>query len=94
MRSFTLLTSLLLACRNNDKSNEPATEPSIEVVETDSDGDGVSDSEDAFPDDPNESVDTDRDGVGANADCDDEDASLLSTDNDPPIFLNRFSASE
>ena len=70
------------ACGEEDKSNEPATEPSIEVVETDSDGDGVIDSEDAFPDDPNESVDADEDGVGANADCDDEDDSLLSTEND------------
>jgi len=34
----------------------------------DSDGDGVIDSEDAFPDDPNESADSDSDGVGDNAD--------------------------
>ena len=35
---------------------------------TDSDGDGVIDSEDAFPNDPTETVDTDGDGVGDNAD--------------------------
>lgn len=35
---------------------------------TDSDGDGVIDSEDAFPQDPNETKDTDGDGVGDNAD--------------------------
>lgn len=34
----------------------------------DSDGDGVPDDEDAFPNDPNESVDTDGDGIGDNAD--------------------------
>jgi hypothetical protein len=34
----------------------------------DSDGDGVVDREDAFPDDPNESVDSDEDGVGDNGD--------------------------
>jgi len=37
----------------------------------DSDGDGIPDLEDAFPDDPNESSDVDKDGVGDNADqCD------------------------
>ena len=35
----------------------------------DSDGDGVIDSEDAFPQDPNETKDTDGDGVGDNADA-------------------------
>ena len=34
----------------------------------DSDGDGVVDADDAFPEDPNESVDSDGDGVGDNAD--------------------------
>ena len=34
----------------------------------DSDGDGVNDIEDAFPDDPTESKDSDNDGVGDNAD--------------------------
>ena len=45
----------------------------IAVCETtfdafDGDGDGVPDDEDAFPEDPDESVDTDGDGVGDNAD--------------------------
>ena len=34
----------------------------------DSDGDGVRDESDAFPDDPSESVDTDGDGIGDNSD--------------------------
>jgi len=34
----------------------------------DSDGDGVEDDKDAFPDDPTETIDTDGDGVGDNAD--------------------------
>lgn len=38
----------------------------------DTDGDGVPDDEDAFPNDPNESVDTDGDGIGNNADTDDD----------------------
>ncbi|XOV90693.1 MAG: S8 family serine peptidase [Pseudomonadota bacterium] len=45
----------------------------FEVLETstpgDSDGDGVPDSEDAFPNDASESRDTDGDGVGDNADA-------------------------
>ena len=46
----------------------------------DADGDGVEDSEDAFPNDPNESVDTDGDGVGNNADTDDDNDGLLDVD--------------
>jgi len=38
----------------------------------DTDGDGVDNADDAFPNDPNESVDTDGDGVGDNADTDDD----------------------
>lgn len=40
----------------------------------DSDGDGVPDDEDAFPNDPNESVDSDGDGIGDNADIAPDDA--------------------
>ncbi|MDG2017815.1 MAG: hypothetical protein P8J25_00025, partial [Porticoccaceae bacterium] len=39
---------------------------------TDNDGDGVLNADDAFPNDPNESVDTDEDGIGNNADTDDD----------------------
>lgn len=38
----------------------------------DEDGDGVPDDSDAFPEDPDESVDTDGDGLGDNADYDDD----------------------
>ena len=43
---------------------------------TDTDGDGVPDDQDAFPDDPNEQVDTDGDGIGDNADTDDDNDGL------------------
>ena len=39
----------------------------------DRDSDGITDSDDAFPDDPNEWLDTDNDGIGNNADTDDDD---------------------
>lgn len=42
----------------------------------DTDGDGVPDDEDAFPNDPNEQVDTDGDGTGDNADTDDDNDGL------------------
>jgi hypothetical protein len=49
----------------------------------DSDGDGVRNDEDAFPDDPAESVDTDGDGVGDNADqFPDDPAESVDTDGD------------
>ncbi len=49
----------------------------------DSDGDGVNDDEDAFPNDPEETVDTDGDGVGDNADAFPDDASeWLDSDGD------------
>ena len=43
---------------------------------SDTDGDGVGDNADAFPNDASESVDADGDGVGANADLDDNNASV------------------
>lgn len=46
----------------------------IPAPNTDADGDGVADGEDAFPNDPNESKDTDGDGIGDNADIADADA--------------------
>jgi hypothetical protein len=45
----------------------------------DSDGDGVSDNQDAFPTDPNEFLDTDGDGVGNNADTDDDNDGMPDT---------------
>jgi hypothetical protein len=49
------------------------------VVETDSDGDGVPDNQDAFPNDPNETLDTDGDGEGNNADADDDNDGMPDT---------------
>jgi len=48
--------------------------------DTDTDGDGVSNAEDAFPYDPNESRDLDGDGVGDNTDPDDDGDGVLDGD--------------
>ena len=45
-----------------------------ELADVDTDGDGVSDGDDAFPNDPNEWDDTDGDGVGDNSDAFPNDA--------------------
>ena len=49
------------------------------ITEVDSDGDGVPDNQDAFPTDPNESLDTDGDGEGNNADTDDDNDGMPDT---------------
>ena len=41
-------------------------------IDTDDDNDGTPDTEDAFPEDPDETIDTDNDGSGNNADPDDD----------------------
>lgn len=46
------------------------SDPAVVNVFLDSDGDGVHDGEDAFPNDPQESSDLDGDGIGDNADPD------------------------
>ncbi len=47
--------------------------PAIEVcVFKDSDGDGIQDQDDLFPEDPEEWQDSDSDGIGDNADLDDD----------------------
>ena len=50
----------------------------VTIVDEDSDGDGVYDSEDAFPADPNEDTDSDGDGVGDNGDAFPTDATETS----------------
>ena len=45
----------------------------LSALTVDNDNDGIPDASDAFPNNPNESVDTDNDGIGNNADPDDDD---------------------
>ncbi len=51
----------------------------------DPDGDGVPNTDDAFPSDPTESADTDADGVGNNADEDDDDDGVDDADDTFPL---------
>ena len=46
--------------------------PSIALLGADTDGDGIPDINDAFPNDPIEFIDTDGDGIGNRADTDDD----------------------
>ena len=62
-----------------DETSDPAT--------TDSDGDGVVDSDDVFPNDATETIDTDGDGIGNNADTDD-DGDGVADSSDPNPLVN------
>ena len=71
------LMALSLAACGSSSTTTTVTETEEEVVETpvettpvvvDTDGDGVADADDAFPNDATETVDTDGDGIGDNAD--------------------------
>jgi subtilase family protein/cadherin-like protein/Big-like domain-containing protein/FG-GAP repeat protein len=61
----------------------------IEIsIPVDTDGDGVPDKEDAFPNDSNETLDTDSDGIGNNADDDDDGDGVLDVNDDFPLDPN------
>ncbi|MDA7826528.1 cohesin domain-containing protein [Porticoccaceae bacterium] len=51
----------------------------------DSDGDGTVNGQDAFPNDPSESVDTDNDGIGNNVDTDDDGDNVADIDDGDPL---------
>ena len=59
--------------------------PAKAPVETDTDGDGVADSDDAFPYDASESLDTDGDGIGNNEDTDDDNDGVLDGNDYAPL---------
>ena len=76
----------------DDPDDNDGNNPGIAYVDADGDGladngglnpdpdddnDGVPDADDAFPNDPGESVDTDGDGTGNNADTDDDNDGTL-----------------
>lgn len=55
----------------------------------DSDGDGVIDKDDAFPNDPAETLDTDLDGLGNNADPDDDNDGVIDIQDGYPLDAGR-----
>jgi len=59
-----------------------------DVVDPDDDNDGVLDSEDTFPLDPNETADTDGDGIGNNTDTDDDNDEVLDIVDNCPLTSN------
>ena len=61
-----LIFAGLAACSSDDDYTPPP--PVVDDTPPDTDGDGVADDDDAFPDDPNESQDSDGDGIGDNGD--------------------------
>ena len=58
--------------------------PMLLRMPDDTDGDFVSDENDAFPNDSSESVDTDGDGVGDNVDRDDDGDTIADEDEVSP----------
>jgi subtilisin family serine protease len=62
----------------------------IAEPEPDSDGDGVPNSQDAFPNNPNETADTDHDGVGNNADTDDDGDGVPDASDRFPLDIHEF----
>lgn len=73
---------LSLVLSATDRAGNPG--PSVErVVQLDTDGDGVPDRDDAFPENPGESSDLDEDGVGDNSDPDRDGDGV---DNDEDVF--------
>ena len=71
--SFLFFVSYLNGFYKEETSNH--TKEDKFIIEKDTDGDGVVDSQDAFPSDSSETSDRDGDGVGDNSDVYPEDAS-------------------
>lgn len=70
-----VIVSVVIKAEVESKSPEQLDSTYINsagAVDTDSDGDGIPDSDDAFPDDAGEWADSDNDGTGDNADSDDD----------------------
>jgi|GEM_PF-1903189 len=66
-----------------DITNAPSC--AAPFAEVDTDGDGVPDSSDAFPNDPGDAVDTDGDGIGDNADPDDDGDGIPDAEDQNPL---------
>jgi hypothetical protein len=76
----TLAFELTVTDKGGLKDTDSCATHVVKSGSIDTDGDGVTDDLDAFPDDPNEWEDTDGDSIGNNADPDDDNDGLSDTD--------------
>ena len=74
----------MLAIRFESETNTDGDGLS-DSIDPDDDNDGVNDSDDAFPLDSTETTDTDGDGIGNNADTDDDNDGVSDTNDDFPL---------
>ena len=89
MLLFVLFSTFgLISCGGGSGGYTPP-DPAPVVLPPDSDGDGVIDDEDAFPENPDESVDSDGDGVGDNSDAFPDDPNE-SVDSDGDGFSDNY----
>ena len=80
--SIVALSVALSGCLHSSDDDDEMDTGGMEMP-MDTDGDGVADDEDAFPNDPNESADSDDDGVGDNADAfPNDDTETMDSDGD------------
>jgi VCBS repeat-containing protein len=75
---------------NDGNGGAAAHNFTLTVVLRDRDGDGVPDDSDAFPTDPNETVDTDDDGIGDNSDPDIDGDGVPNEDDAFPLDKNEW----
>ncbi|WP_343859418.1 FG-GAP-like repeat-containing protein [Aliiglaciecola litoralis] len=86
---YLRLNNFWEATQGKAKLSDARLLDSLKERSNDIDQDGVSNSEDAFPLDPAESVDTDSDRIGNNADTDDDNDGVLDGDDAYPLDPNR-----
>ena len=75
-----------------DDCDDPSTDFDQDGIpdsnDPDDDGDGMNDTDDAFPYDASETTDTDGDGIGDNADADDDGDGVADTTDNCPYVAN------
>jgi subtilisin family serine protease len=79
--STALFVNVVFAADAPDNDNDGVPD----LLDSDDDGDGVADTNDAFPLDKTETLDTDADGTGNNADDDDDDDGVADTSDAFPL---------
>ncbi len=90
LEPLPLLENVTLSAEAVDLAGNPAsTEINVSLLE-DSDGDGVPDINDAFPNDPSESADADGDGIGDNADRDGDNDGFNDIDDAFPMDVTEW----